>query len=67
MSLKDFIVQWSDGVDKALEGKFDGALDIWTAIQEPGARIYFNIASMYLLLGKLDNAHRVSAAGCCLS
>ena len=59
MSLKDTIVQWSEGVDKALEGKFQEAVDIWTSMQEPGARIYYNISCMHLLLGSMDNAQRV--------
>lgn len=59
MSLKDMIVQWSQGVDKALDGKFEEAIDIWTAMQEPGARICFNVGCMHLLLGNLDNAERV--------
>lgn len=59
MSLKDTIVQWSQGVDKALEGKSEEAIDIWTTMAEPGARIYFNLASMHMLLGNLDNAKRV--------
>lgn len=63
MSLKDTIEQWSRGVDKALDGMLDEAIDIWTSMQEPGARIYFNIASTHLLLGNLDNAERVSM--CC--
>ena len=59
MSLKDTIEQWSQGVDKALEGRFEEAIDVWSSMQEPGAKIHFNIASMYLLLGRLDNAERV--------
>lgn len=59
MSLKDTIVQWSEGADLALEGKSEEAIGIWTAMQEPGARILFNIASMHLLLGNLDKAEKV--------
>ena len=59
MSLKDTIELWSKGVDKALEDKFQDAIDVWTSMQEPGARIFFNIASMHLFLGNIDNAERV--------
>lgn len=62
MSLKDTIVQWSQGVDKALDGRFEEAIEVWSGMQEPGARIYFNIASMYILLGDLENAGRVSVS-----
>lgn len=60
MSLKDTIVQWSEGVDLALSGKFREAISVWGAMQEPGARIYFNIASMHVLLGSIENAEKVS-------
>ncbi len=60
MSLKETIVQWSEGVDMALEGRSEEAIGVWTSMQEPSARIYFNIACMHLLLGSLDNAERVS-------
>lgn len=59
MSLKDTIVQWSEGADQALKGKPEEAIGIWTAMQEPGARIFFNIASMHLVLGNLDKAEKV--------
>ena len=60
MSLKDTIVQWSEGVDLALSGKPKDAIAVWTAMQEPGARIYFNVASMHVLLGSIENAEKVS-------
>ena len=64
MSLKDTIVQWSEGVDMALKGKSEEAIGIWTAMQDPGARIFFNIASMHLLLGNLDKAEKVEPEEC---
>ena len=51
-------------MDKALEGKFQEAVDIWTGMQEPGARIYFNIASMHILLGNLEEAETVRDRYC---
>lgn len=60
MSLKDTIVQWSEGVDLALSGKSKEAIAVWSAMQEPGARIYFSIASMYVVLGSIENAEKVS-------
>ena len=62
MSLKDAIVLWSDGVTKALDGKFEEAITVWSSMQESGARISFNIASMHALLGRLDQAEKVSCA-----
>jgi len=60
MSLKETIVLWNQGVDKALDGKFKEALGIWTSMQEPGARIMYNISSMHVLLGDLESAVKVS-------
>ena len=59
MSLKDAIVLWNDGVNKALDGKFEEAIAVWNSMQESGARISFNIASMHLLLGRRDLAEKV--------
>lgn len=47
-------------MDLALEGKLAEAIDVWTAMQEPGARIHFNVACMHILLGSIDNAEKVS-------
>ncbi len=60
MSLKDTIEQWSTGIAYAEAGQYDEAVDTWTEMAEPGAKIYFNVASMFLKLGDLENAERVS-------
>ena len=60
MSLKETIVQWSEGVEKFHDGNYKEALGIWSAMVEPASRILYNIASMHLLLGDLDNAKMVS-------
>ena len=59
MSLKDTIEQWQAGVEKAEAGHYEEAIDCFTEMPEPGARIYFNIASMFLRLGNLEDAERV--------
>ena len=59
MSLKDTIEQWQAGVEKAEAGHYEEAIDCFTEMPEPGARIYFNIASMFLRLGNLADAERV--------
>ena len=59
MSLKDTIEQWAAGIDLAESGQYEEAIDRWTSMPEPGARIYFNVASMFLKLGDLENAERV--------
>lgn len=62
MSLKDEVAAWQKGVDRAAEDKYDEAIACFTEIAEPGARIFFNIASMYLKLGDLKNAKKVCLA-----
>jgi len=59
MSLKETIEQWQSGVEKAEMGRYEEAVDCFTEMSEPGARIYFNIASMFLRLGNLEDAERV--------
>lgn len=59
MSLKETILLWNNGVEKALNDRHEEAIDTWTEMPEPGARIYYNIASMFVKLGDLENAERV--------
>lgn len=59
MSLKDFIEQWKNGAELAEAGRYAEAIDCLTEMSEPGSRNYFNIASMHLRLGHLDDAERV--------
>lgn len=59
MSLKEKVVLWHAGVENAAAGKFEEAVDSFTEIPEPSARIYFNIASAFLRLGNLEDAERV--------
>ncbi len=63
MSLKDTIELWKTGAEKADAGQYQEAIDAFLEMPEPGARIYFNVASMYLRLGRLDEAERVRARG----
>ncbi|KAL5483803.1 hypothetical protein EMCRGX_G020218 [Ephydatia muelleri] len=58
MSLKDEVAAWQKGVDRAAEAKYDEAIACFSEMAEPGARIFFNIASMYLKLGDLKNAKK---------
>lgn len=63
MSLKDEVAAWQKGVDRAAEAKYDEAIACFSEMAEPGARIFFNIASMYLKLGDLKNAKKVRLVG----
>lgn len=60
MSLREMIEFWKDGVEKAERNQFTAAIEAFLSMQEPGARIYFNVASMQLRLGNLAAAEDVS-------
>ena len=60
MSLKEMVVLWQAGVENAEAGRFEEAVDNFTEIPEPSARIFFNIASAFLRQGNLEDAERVS-------
>ena len=60
MSLKETIEFWKSGIVKAEQGKWTEAIEAFLTMPEPGSRIYFNIASMYLRLGDLAAAEDVS-------
>ena len=47
-------------MEAALAGNLDQAVSEWTSMPEPGAKIYYNIASMHLKQGQLDKAIKVS-------
>ena len=64
MSLKDMIEYWNLGVEHALQGSYQEALDVFTEISEPGARIYFNMSSAFLRLGNLEQAEKASGSVC---
>lgn len=59
MSLKEYVEQWQEGSKLGEEGRYQEAIDMFFSMQEPGARIFFNAASMYLRLGNLDEAGKV--------
>lgn len=60
MSLKDTIISWNNGVEAAIAGNLDQAISEWKGMAEPGAKIYYNMASMHLKKGQLDEAIRVN-------
>ena len=59
MSLKEMIEHWKTGVEMASRNQYTAAIESFLGMQEPGARIYFNVASMYLRLGNLPDAEEV--------
>ena len=60
MSLKQMIESWKEGVELGQNDRYEDAIRKFLDMPEPGARIYFNVASMYLRLGKLSDAEEVN-------
>uniref|UniRef100_A0A1X7TTC9 Uncharacterized protein n=1 Tax=Amphimedon queenslandica TaxID=400682 RepID=A0A1X7TTC9_AMPQE len=58
MSLKEMIEFWKKGVDEAQQGRHSEAIKSFLDMPEPGARIYFNIANMYVCLGNIEEAEK---------
>ncbi|KFZ54400.1 Neutrophil cytosol factor 2, partial [Antrostomus carolinensis] len=56
MSLVETIRLWQEGVCAADGKDWRAALDAFTAVQNPPAKICFNIGCVYLVLGKLAEA-----------
>ncbi|NXE75328.1 NCF2 factor, partial [Cochlearius cochlearius] len=56
MSLVETIRLWQEGVCAADRKEWRAALDAFTAVQNPPAKICFNIGCIYLVLGKLAEA-----------
>ncbi|NWY50987.1 NCF2 factor, partial [Chionis minor] len=56
MSLVETIRLWQEGVCAADRKEWRAALDAFTAVQNPPAKICFNIGCIHLVLGKLAEA-----------
>ena len=59
MSLKETIEFWKKGVDEAEKGRHSEAIKSFMDMPEPGSRIYFNVANMYVSLGSIEEAEEV--------
>ena len=67
MSLAEAISLWNDGVLAADKKDWKGALDAFSAIQDPHSRICFNMGCIYTILENLEAAEKVSEWRCPLS
>lgn len=56
MALKDTIILWNDGVNLYLEEEFEEAISKFKQIENPNARVLYNVAFSYLQLDRLDDA-----------
>ncbi|NXX57594.1 NCF2 factor, partial [Scopus umbretta] len=66
MSLVETIRLWQEGVCAAEGKEWRAALDAFTAVQNPPAKICFNIGCIHLVLGKLAEAEEAftQSIGC---
>lgn len=60
MSLAETISLWNEGVQAADKKDWKGALNAFSAVQDPHARLCFNMGCMYSILGDLPEAEKVS-------
>ncbi|XP_045839647.1 neutrophil cytosol factor 2 [Meles meles] len=58
MSLAEAISLWNEGVLAADKKDWKGALDAFTAVQDPHSRICFNIGCMHTILENLPEAEK---------
>ncbi|XP_061183967.1 uncharacterized protein LOC133192115 [Saccostrea echinata] len=56
MALKDTIILWNDGINSYLEEEFEEAISKFQQIENPNARILYNIAFTHLQLNRLEDA-----------
>ena len=61
MSMKENLVYWAEAVERADNKDNIGALERFSYITEPSARIYYNMAAIYLRQRNIDQAEKVTA------
>lgn len=59
MAYRDLVRGWHEGVLAVDKGDWESALKIFSSIEEPSARICFNIGCVHLLTGNLEGAVQV--------
>ncbi|CAM2103796.1 unnamed protein product [Caretta caretta] len=56
MAYRDLVRGWHEGILAMDKGDWDSALKIFSTIEEPSSRIYFNIGCVHLLTGNPEGA-----------
>ena len=64
MSMKENLIFWAEAIDRADEKDYSGALEKFSFITEPFARIYYNMAAIYLRQKNISQAEIVSPLLC---
>jgi len=59
--MKENIMYWAEGVERAESGDNARALERFAYITEPFARIFYNMAAIHLRLGNINQAEKVRA------
>jgi len=60
--MKENLVYWAEAVEKADNKDNSGALESFSYITEPSARIYYNMAAIYLRQRNIHQAEKVRAS-----
>ena len=59
MSMKENLIFWTEAIDRADDKDNAGALERFSFITEPSARIYYNMAAIYLRQRNISQAEMV--------
>lgn len=59
MSMKENLIYWAEAVERAENKDNAGAIEKFSCITEPWARIYYNMAAIYLRLKNIGKAETV--------
>ena len=66
MSMKENLAFWAEAIEKAENKDNAGALERFSYITEPFARIYYNMAAIYLRQKNISQAEFVSNYRICM-
>jgi len=61
--MKENLMFWAEGIERAEKKDNSGALERFLYITDPSARIYYNMAALYLRLKNISNAEMVRISG----
>ena len=59
MSMKENLIFWAEAIERADDKDNSGALERFSFITEPSARIYYNMAAIYLRQRNIHQAETV--------
>lgn len=63
MSMKENLIYWAEAIERAENKDNSGALEKFSHITDPSARIYYNMAAIYLRQKNISKAEMVRLVG----